>query len=539
MVWTADEWRRMTARIHVLPIHVANQIAAGEVIERPASVVKELLENALDAGATSIQIDIGFGGLNHIIVHDNGCGILSEDLPLALAPHATSKLSTLDDLCTIGTMGFRGEALASIASVSRLTIQSRATSELHATQLQLDEQGIHVTPFPRTVGTTVEIRDLFFNAPVRKKFLKSELLEFLAIETVVKRFALSEPVIAVQLIHNGKQRLNLPTAPCESSRQARLKKLFGKSFLEQAMTLNVAQDNMTLTGVVSHPSFGRSQQDKQWLYINKRMVKDKLLMHAIKVAYEPFIYPGRHSAYLLYFNIDSKHVDVNVHPTKHEVRFSNPRTVHDFIYSSISEVIHQLPLQQQSSRAPNLSFKQTNAVAVASLQTSSWSTLNKRYAMLSFEGVPYLVDIIRMRQNSRLLQLQSQVLPWPTRLLLVPVTMQVEQAISLHRVYQPILLSMGFVFEVLDENQIKIVSIPLSFPLLDCRYLMQHLNESDSTQPELFHLLLKSDGWDLTLMTTDEKDSWMQFWLDQMKYQQAMPYSLVLNENQCEAFFCE
>jgi DNA mismatch repair protein MutL len=531
----------MISRINVLPHHVANQIAAGEVIERPASVVKELLENALDAQATSIQIDIGFGGLNHIIVHDNGMGIVSDDLPLAIAPHATSKLNTLDDLYMIGTMGFRGEALASIASVSRLTIQSRSMSELHATRLQLDERGLHVAPYARTVGTTVEIRDLFFNAPVRKKFLKSELLEFLAIETVVKRFALSEPAIALKLIHNGKQRLNLPSAQCESTRQARLKKLFGKSFLEQAMALNVSQGNMTLTGWVSHPNFGRSQQDKQWVYINKRMVKDKLLMHAIKIAYEPYIYPGRHSVYLLYFNIASGHVDVNVHPTKHEVRFSNPREVHDFIYSSISEVIHQLPAQQEPRPISSGSIKNAYTQSYVSLRSSSWKILNKRYAILSFEEESYLVDIVRMRQNSLLLHMKSLELPWPTRPLLVPVTLQLEHVNQLHAEYQPILLSLGFIFEILDQNQIKIkiVSIPLDLPMLDVRYLMQHLNEVSPTQQELTHLLLKSDGWDLTMITAEEEESWMSFWLDAMKSKQGMPYSVLLNENQCEAFFCE
>lgn len=526
----------MISRINTLTHHVANQIAAGEVIERPASVVKELLENALDADAHSIQIDIGFGGLNHIIVSDNGVGIFSEDLPLAVAAHATSKLKTLDDLYTIETMGFRGEALASIASVSRVNLLSRTATEPHATRLQWDETGVKISPYARNVGTTVEIRDLFFNAPVRKKFLKSEILEFFAIETVVKRFALSEPSIALKLIHNGKQRLNLPSALCETSKRARLQKLFGKSFIDQALILDVKRDNMTLSGWVSHPEFARSQQDKQWIYINRRMVKDKLMMHAIKVAYEPLIHQGRHPLYLLYFNASPNHVDVNVHPTKHEVRFSHPRAVHDFIYASIAEVIHHAPVQKTSrSILSSVSSREAHAVAPSVMNINGWTRLNKRYAILFFAEEPYLVDMVRLRQDMLLSQLSSSPVPWQSRLLLVPVSIEVLNLEFILKHYQPILISLGFIVEEVADAHIKIRSIPLEFPTLDFHYFIQHLMDVAPTQDDLIRLMIKSDTWDLFTTTEEEKVNWTHAWFNQMNTQQENVYSLQLNEEKCEA----
>ncbi len=326
-------------RIHQLPPAIANQIAAGEVIERPASVVKELLENSLDAGADSIAVEIGYGGLNQIKVSDNGVGIVAEDLPLAVAAHATSKITTLDDLYAINSMGFRGEALASIASVAKVTISSRPAQQEHAMMLHAHDSRSTLTPCARNVGTTIDVVDLFFNAPVRKRFLKNEKLEFQAIEMVIKRFALSAPHIGLSLKHNNKLVLSLPAAINEQAKQTRMTKIFGSAFIKDAIFLDTEGGGMRLCGWVSGPNYQRSQNDRQWVYINQRMVKDKLINHALKQAYDGLLYPGRFPACLLYLTIHTAEVDVNVHPTKHEVRFQQPRLVHDFFTSQLTNAL--------------------------------------------------------------------------------------------------------------------------------------------------------------------------------------------------------
>ena len=336
-------------RIKPLSTAVANQIAAGEVIENPASVVKELLENALDAHATAITIDIGFGGLNQIKISDNGVGIFAEDLPLAIAPHATSKLSVLEDLSTLTSMGFRGEALASIASISRLTLSSKPADQDHAMMLHIDGDRPELSPCARSQGTTVDVRDLFYNAPVRRRFLKSERSEFLSIEQVVKRFALSVPEMAIQLKHNGKMVLELPAATQEQSLRVRIQRVMGKAFLETALVVDVERAGMHLTGWISGEAYQRSQNDKQWIYLNQRMVKDKLIQHAFKQAYENRLYPGRYPSCLLYLTIPTEEVDVNVHPTKHEVRFQQPRLVHDFIGSQLTQTLSAAELMIQNT----------------------------------------------------------------------------------------------------------------------------------------------------------------------------------------------
>ena len=327
-------------RIHQLPPAIANQIAAGEVIERPASVVKELLENSLDAGAKNIVVEVSYGGLNQIKISDNGSGINAEDLPLAVAAHATSKINTLDDLYAIGSMGFRGEALASIASVAKLTISSKPPYQEHAMVMHVVGSEMNIAPCARNVGTSIDVVDLFYNAPVRKRFLKSEKLEFQAIEMVVKRFALSAPDIAIVLKHNNKQIISLPAALSEQAKLARMGKIFGTAFMKDALYLDVELAGMSLCGWLSGPGHQRSQNDRQWVYVNQRMVKDKLINHALKQAYDGLLYPGRFPACLLYFTLNTAEVDVNVHPTKHEVRFQQPRLVHDFFTSQISKALH-------------------------------------------------------------------------------------------------------------------------------------------------------------------------------------------------------
>ncbi|MCW0217727.1 MAG: DNA mismatch repair endonuclease MutL, partial [Prosthecobacter sp.] len=329
----------MNMRIRQLSAAVANQIAAGEVIERPASIVKELLENAQDAKATAVTIDIGHGGLNQVKISDNGTGILAEDLPLAIAAHATSKLSSLTDLYAITSMGFRGEALASIASITRVSISSKPAEQETGMILQMQGEQQTLLPSARTQGTTIDARDIFYNAPVRKKFLKSERSEFQAIDAVVRRFALGSPAIAITLNHNGKLQLQLPAATDEASRMTRMIKLLGKAFVEQSLLIDARHAGMHLQGRISDLSWQRSQHDKMWVYLNGRMVKDKLIQHAIKQAYEGLLHPGRFPSCLLYLTMEPGEVDVNVHPTKHEVRFQQPRYVHDFIRSQLQATL--------------------------------------------------------------------------------------------------------------------------------------------------------------------------------------------------------
>lgn len=349
----------MGIRIHQLSSAIANQIAAGEVIERPASVVKELLENSLDAGADTITIEIGYGGLNQIKISDNGHGILADDLPLAVAAHATSKITTLDDLYAISSMGFRGEALASISSVSKLAISSKPAQQEHAMRLDVYNGQHTLSPCARAIGTTIDVVDLFFNAPVRKRFLKNEKLEFQAIESVIKRFALSAPHINLTVKHNNKLIFSLPAALHEQAKQERMTKIFGSAFVKDAIYLDVARGTMRLYGWISGPNYQRSQNDRQWVYINQRMIKDKLINHALKQAYDGVLYPGRFPACLLYFTINTADVDVNVHPTKHEVRFQQPRLVHDFFTTQLTAALHSI---EKKDAAPMIQTGSSNKV---------------------------------------------------------------------------------------------------------------------------------------------------------------------------------
>ncbi|KTC95044.1 DNA mismatch repair endonuclease MutL [Legionella feeleii] len=492
-------------RIQQLPVTVANQIAAGEVIERPASVVKELLENSLDAQADIISIDIGYGGLNQIKITDNGIGIVAEDLPLAIAAHATSKIKQLSDLYSIASMGFRGEALASIASISRLTISSRPESQEHAMMLASDGHAIHMTPCARNQGTTVDVRDIFFNAPVRKKFLKTEQSEFQAIETVVKRFALSAPAIALNLTHNGKQRLNLPAAHCAQTRLQRIRKLLGKTFIEQAIYLDVEHAGMRLHGWVSNSEYQSSQSDKQWVYVNARMVKDKLLNHAIKRAYESLLYPGRYPACLLYLTLNPAEVDVNVHPTKHEVRFQQPRLVHDFITSQIQQALAvprtSCGYQQSSVKEITtgqqihenylslpLSIKKIEQSAVV---TSHWITLNNAYALIFLQEQPYLVDIEKLQRHWLLSILAQESLPLASRPLLVPISYPVKE-FSPDRInhYRQALNQVGVELGLAGENAMLVRSLPIAVPHLDIkRFLALVFKLNSPTNQQLIELL--------------------------------------------------
>ena len=328
-------------RIQLLDSRLANQIAAGEVVERPASVLKELLENAIDAGARQISVDVEQGGVRLIRVRDDGSGISREDLPLALSRHATSKIHSLEDLEAIGSLGFRGEALAAISSVSRLTLSSNNTEAPEGWQVQAEGRDMApvLKPAGHPRGTTVEMRDLFFNTPARRRFLRTEKTEYSHLEEVFRRIALSEFEVGFRLSHNQKVIHQLPAASAPAHRAQRVAKLCGAAFMEQALDVDVEIGGLRLHGWMGQPTFSRSQADLQYFFVNGRVIRDKVVSHAVRQAYRDVLYHGRHPAYVLYLELDPAQVDVNVHPTKHEVRFREQRMVHDFLFRTLHRTI--------------------------------------------------------------------------------------------------------------------------------------------------------------------------------------------------------
>jgi DNA mismatch repair protein MutL len=327
-------------RIQYLSETLANQIAAGEVVERPASVVKELLENSLDAGATRLEIDLEAGGARLVRVRDDGEGIAPEDLPLAIQRHATSKIRTLDDLESVLSLGFRGEALASIASVARLALTTCTAQAAHGTRLEFAAPAAPtIAPAAHPRGTTVEVRELFFNTPARRKFLKSERTEYGHCEEVVRRLALARFDAGFQLRHNQKGVFALK--PCQGplEREQRLAALCGGDFLQHALAIEFESSGLLLRGWVAEPTFSRAQADLQYFFVNGRIVRDRLVTHAVRQAFRDVLYHDRHPAYVLYLEIEPALVDVNVHPTKHEVRFRDARLMHDFLFHALHRTL--------------------------------------------------------------------------------------------------------------------------------------------------------------------------------------------------------
>ena len=328
--------------IKQLDTRLANQIAAGEVVERPASVVKELLENSLDAGATRIAIDLEEGGVKRITISDDGCGIAEAELGLALARHATSKITSIADLEAVATLGFRGEALASIASVSKLELTSNSSdnpSHGMVARCEGRDMAIDVRPRAHPRGTTIEVQDLFYNTPARRKFLRTERTEFSRVEEVVKRTALARHDVSFSLSHNGKLIHQLPAITDVSEVERRVVGICGQEFARQSLVVDRVAYNLTLRGWVGLPTFSRAQADLQYFFVNGRVVKDKVITHAVKQAYRDVMYGTRHPAYVLFFELAPQGVDVNVHPTKHEVRFRDSRAVHGFIFSTLGRAL--------------------------------------------------------------------------------------------------------------------------------------------------------------------------------------------------------
>ncbi len=333
-------------KINTLPSQLINQIAAGEVVERPASVVKELVENSLDAGAGSITVEVEAGGTRMIRISDDGCGIDREQLAIALSRHATSKVSSLEDLENIASLGFRGEALPSIASVSRLTLTSRVEASDCAWRREGRGEGEPV-PDALPQGTQVEVLELFYNVPARKKFLRTEQTEYRHIELLFKHMALSHPAVAFKLVHNQKVIYQLASVQSLEDQRRRLAQLCGKDFAESLVEIDIEQDDLHLQGWVALPTFNRSQADMQYFFVNQRVVRDKLITHAVRQAYQDVLFHGRHPAYVLSLKMDAREIDVNVHPQKHEVRFRNSRRVHDFLFRSLHQALAGIEPEQQ------------------------------------------------------------------------------------------------------------------------------------------------------------------------------------------------
>ncbi len=324
------------SQIHLLPDLLINQIAAGEVVDRPASALKELLENSVDAGATEIEVKLTQGGIKQIQVTDNGGGIAGEQLAVALARHATSKIASLEDLERVASLGFRGEALASIASVTRMALTSRTLQAEHAWQVET-EGGALSSPQPAAhpVGTTIEARDLYFNTPARRKFLKTEATEYAHCEEMFKRIALAHPEVGFTLQHNGRVTWHLrPTQLAQ-----RVHEILGEDFAQASLPIEVQASDLRLSGFAGVPAYSRASRDAQYFFVNGRFVRDKLISHALREAYKDVLHQVRHPAYVLFLTLDPAAVDVNVHPTKIEVRFRDGRAVHQFLYHAVNRAL--------------------------------------------------------------------------------------------------------------------------------------------------------------------------------------------------------
>jgi DNA mismatch repair protein MutL len=342
--------------IRQLPSHLINQIAAGEVIERPASVVKELLENALDAGATQIELEIEQGGSKRIRIRDNGCGIRKDELKLALSRHATSKINSLEDLEQIRSLGFRGEALPSIASVSRLVISSKSAHSQQSWKLSGNGGDEFDDPEPcsHPQGTTIDVRDLFFNIPARRKFLRTKKTEFKHLEDIVKKISLSRFQSAISLRHGSKTVLHLQPAKDRASSERRVAEIFGSTFMEQSLYIEYEAAGLKLWGWVGLPTFSRSQADLQYFYVNGRIIRDRIVTHAVRQAYQDVLYHGRHPAYLLFLELEPDKVDVNAHPAKQEIRFREAHLVHDFLYHTLHKALADIrPNIKQNPDTPS------------------------------------------------------------------------------------------------------------------------------------------------------------------------------------------
>ena len=491
-----------TQRIHKLPDAVINQIAAGEVIERPVSVVKELLENSLDAGARHLSIDVAGGGGRLIRVVDDGHGIHADDLQLAIDRHTTSKLSRAEDLARIGTLGFRGEALSSIAAVSRLILTSRQAEAQHGWTISLDatENMPVIKPAPHPVGTTVEVRDLFYNTPARRKFLRGEQSEFIHIQELVKRIALSRVGLAMRLVHNDRQVLFVSGAMMEP--EVRMQVVLGRLFADHSVRVQHRCGDYFLSGWLGLPEAARSQSDRQYFYLNGRSIRDKMINHAVRLACQDKLHPGRQPAYLLYLEVDAAIADVNVHPAKHEVRFRDPHNVHDFVYGCLVNALAggtgtgkqrtaisggmtiDSPMDSESPwrvREPSASYQLANNQSVTRLQQNGDGArplvlLHGRYIIAEKQEGLVLVDSLRARElivhaRLHLAYVNGDVHSRPVLVPLV-VTVSEDDAELLDR-QQTLLGRLGFVIKRSAPSVVMVRELPPALSQADAVSLVR------------------------------------------------------------------
>ena len=506
-------------RIHALPLHIANQIAAGEVIERPASVVKELIENSLDAGANQITIHIDGAGSKLIKITDNGDGIHPEDLPLALSRHATSKLSTSEQLSHIASLGFRGEALPSIASISQLSLHSKQTDNEHAWQYQANNDTTQPTTHPN--GTTIEVRDLFFNVPARRRFLKGDKTEHHHILTTLNRLALSQFDVGFHGHFSNANDFKLPAATTAEQRQQRVAKICGKSFVENSLYIEQAYDDIQLHGWIASTQGHRPQTDVHYFFINGRVIRDRVINHAIRQAYAELIPEGRYPAFVLYLTMPLDRVDINVHPTKHEVRFRDARLIHGLINKAISEALNQTqnnidnsstaPLQQtslipetqkpQTDTIPTISEAKPRYTPSPSLKATAnphfgtaISLLAQRYLLTQKEDMHWLLDLQTAAQQLRQQQFQQAIESdtLSARPILVPIKLKLSnEQLDTFRQQEAALQKFGFSY-ALTKQQLQITTIPSLFahsPLPDLFDKLASALRKQSNSSELSQLL--------------------------------------------------
>jgi len=522
--------------IHQLSTQLANQIAAGEVVERPASVIKELLENSLDAGATQIDIDIQAGGTQLIRIRDNGFGIPQDELALALSPHATSKIRSLDDLIHVASMGFRGEALASIASVSELVLTSHYQDM--AWSIKYKEGQFDLTPASHPQGTTVEVNNLFYNTPARRKFLKADRTEYRHVEDVVKRIALARFDVAINFKHNQRQVFSLPVAISDENKLQRLTRLINKEFIQAAVQLNFENAGLKLSGWLATGDYSRSQSDMQYFFVNGRMIRDKVITHAVRQAFQESLYPGRFPVYVLHLEMDADQVDVNVHPTKHEVRFRQGRLIHDFLFYSLREALSQ-DSKVTSQNSSNKVGKEFNAHTYSSFNSnkfdsehhSSISESSTTYTSSPYQNLvnaeevnkplglaitkiknKYLLSqnhdgllVIQLKQAREVL-VQKQIetaLSSQSKLISKPVLIPFNISLNINaqnwlNIHEKDFQKLGFEFALLGENEIMVRQVPAMLNAMDIKhsvneYVSNVINTNSDFLSELINLVVNDD----------------------------------------------
>ncbi len=537
-------------RIHQLSEAVANQIAAGEVIERPASVVKELLENSIDAAATNIYIDIEQAGVGLIRVRDNGQGIHKDDLQLALQPHATSKLSDFSDLSQIVSLGFRGEAIPSIASVSRFKMTSRQLGEEQAwcisnnsIENKIGDNKFTIKPAAHETGTTVEVNDLFFSTPGRRKFLKTEKTEYLHIQSLIRAISLSHFSTGFFVKNDEQSLFRLPA--CSDDFDQRIKNICGSSFLNKSVRVDSEKDGMHLWGWLGLNDVARSQSDRQYFYVNGRMVRDKNVSHAIRLAYDDRIATGRYPSFVLHFQLDPSLLDVNVHPAKSEVRFSDTRNVHDFIYGSLldslkqslmsvgydvqrgvqrdvqsnvqykidssNEARHTIDEQRSSYQSDSSDFKQFDTFQTKKTSTKYLSLFSGQFVIAAIENDQYLIDITKSRilTTRNYLINNFNVKKIIKRPILVPISCELNEAeIELMINKSALINQWGFELEQIAPTQIMIRSLPSRLAYAETIALVKDLldvlskNKAESEVAELLASHVNDSGTELNEEST-------------------------------------